>query len=313
MSAPTWGTCTTVKAPLAQVVAFVAHHLGLGAGRVWLFFDDPEDPAAAAVEGISGVRVVRCDARHWRKNGTGKGEKTRPEAHQVRQSQNVGAVYRRTNLDWLVHLDVDEFIWPTRPIREVLAEAPPDAPALRMAPWEALHDPALPDDIFTARAFRRALKGPDYSALKADVFGPYAEMLDQGAISHSAGKCFFRAGVPGLSPRIHTAMIGGERLVLRDVMPDVALLHFHAQDREDWIARLPFRATKGAYRANPPFFVWYSMTDPEGVEKFYRRVQMATPDMLARLAREGVLIEAELGLRAKVAALAEREGRAWPI
>ncbi len=313
MSAPRWGTCTTVKAPLPQVLAFVAHHLGLGAQRVWLFFDDPDDPAAAAVEGLSGVRVVRCDDGHWRKNGTGKGEKTRPEAHQVRQSQNVGAVYRRTTLDWLVHLDIDEFIWPSRPIPEVLAEAPADAPALRMAPWEALHDPALPDDIFTAHAFRRALKGPEFAALKDDVFGPYAEMLDQGAVSHAAGKCFFRAGVEGLSPRIHTAMIKGERLILRAVMADVALLHFHAQDRADWIARLPFRATKGAYRANPPFFVWYSLTGPTGVEDFYNHVQMATPDMLNRLRRAGALIEADLGLRAQVARLAEREGRVWPI
>jgi hypothetical protein len=312
---PTWGTVTTVRAPLPQVLAFVAHHRALGAQRIWLFFDDPDDPAAAAVDGLSGVRVVRCTADHWARAGSGGGKanRRRPEAHQVRQTQNAGFVYRRTNLDWLLHLDVDEFLWPLRPVGRVLAEAPATAPALRLAPWEALHDPALPDDIFTARAFRRALKGEVFEPLRDRLFGPYAEILHQGAISHAAGKCFFRTGLPGLSPRIHTAMLDGERLVLRETQPEIALLHFHAQDRADWIARLPFRATRGAYRANPPFFVWFSGADAAEVAAFYDRIQVANPAMLAQLRDAGALIEADLRLRDRVARLAEQEGRTWAL
>lgn len=312
---PAWGTVTTLKAPLAQVLAFVAHHRALGAQRVWLFFDDPDDPAAAAVEGLSGVRVVRCDAAHWARAGTGggKGARKRPEAHQVRQSQNAGFVYRRTNLDWLLHLDVDEFLWPARPVAEVLAGVPAGVLALRLAPWEALHDATLPDDIFTARHFRRALKRDAHAPLREALFGPYVAMLHQGAISHAAGKCFFRTGVQGLSPRIHTAMLDGEKLVLRETDPDIALLHFHAQDRADWIARLPFRATKGAYRANPAFFVWFSQADAAEVAAFYDRVQVASPAMLDRLRAAGALIEADLRLRGQVARLAAAEGRAWTL
>lgn len=310
---PAWGTCTTVRAPLAQVLAFVAHHRALGARRIWLYFDDPEDPAADTLDGVRGVRVVRCDAQHWARRGVGKGRRQRPDTHQVRQVSNVGALYRNTQLDWVCHLDIDEFLWPSRPVAEVLADAPSEAVALRMAPWEALHDPALPDDIFTARHFRRALKGPDYAALRQTVFGPYAEMLHAGALSHAAGKCFFRAGVMGLKPRIHTGDLNGERLVMRDVLPDIALLHFHAQDAQDWKARLPFRATAGAYRANPPFFVWYSTTDAAGIDAFHDRIQVARPEVLAALRAAGVLIEADLALRAKIAALSEAEKRIWTI
>ena len=46
-AAPSWGTVTTLRAPLAVVLAFVAHHRAAGAAEVWLFFDDPADPAAA--------------------------------------------------------------------------------------------------------------------------------------------------------------------------------------------------------------------------------------------------------------------------
>ena len=313
---PAWGTCTTVRAPLAQVLAFVAHHRSLGARRIWLYFDDPEDPAAGAVEGLRGVRVVRCDAGHWARIGTGKGaekgKRRRPDTHQVRQVANAMQMYGMTRLDWVCHLDIDEFLWPARPVAEVLAGAP-EAPVLRMTPWEALHQPGLPDDIFTARHFRRALKGPDYADLRETLFGPYAEMLHAGAVSHAAGKCFFRAGVPGLRPRIHTGDLNGERLAIREVLSDIALLHFHAQDPVDWRARLPFRATAGAYRANAPFFVWYSTTDAAGIDAFYDRVQVARPEVLAALRAAGALIEADLALRARVAALSTAEERTWTI
>jgi hypothetical protein len=101
--------------------------------------------------------------------------------------------------------------------------------------------------------------------------------------------------------------------VIRDVLPDIALLHFHAQDPADWRARLPFRATAGAYRANAPFFVWYSMTDQAGIDAFYDRVQVARPEVLAALRNSGVLIEADLALRAKVAAFSAAEERTWTI
>lgn len=311
MTAAAWGTCTTVRAPLAQVLAFVAHHRALGARRIWLFFDDPGDPAADALDGVTCLRVVRCDAAHWARNGIGRGARRRPDTHQVRQVANAAAVYRQTRLDWLCHLDIDEFLWPARPVAEVLAAA--DGPVLRMAPWEALHDPALADDIFTARHFRRALKGPAFAALREGLFGPYAEMLHAGAVSHAAGKCFFRTGVAGLSPRIHAARLHGERLVIPAVLPDIALLHFHAQDPADWRARLPFRATAGAYRANPPFFVWYSTTDAAGIDAFYDRVQVARPEVVAALRDAGALIEADLALRARVAALSAAEERPWTI
>lgn len=312
--APTWGTCTTVRAPLPQVLAFIAHHRAIGARRIWLYFDDPDDPAADAVDGLRGVRVVRCDARHWAKDGHGRsGEGRRPDTHQMRQILNAITIYRRTNLHWLCHLDIDEFLWPTRPVAEVLADAAPDVPVLRMAPWEALHDPDLPDDIFTARHFRRAIKGPDHAALRETLFGPYAEVMHAGALSHAAGKCFFRAGVPGLTPRIHTGRLNGAPMTVRAFLPDIALLHFHAQDPVDWKARLPFRATAGAYRANPPLFVWYSTVDAAGIDAFHDRVQRDRPEVRAALRAAGALIEADLALRAKVAALSAEEERTWTI
>lgn len=293
-----WGICTTVKAPADQVRAFVAHHLGLGAARIWLHFDDPDDPAADALAGLPGVEVIRCDFAHWH-GLMGR----RPAKHQNRQSRNMQRVYALDALPWVAHIDVDEFLWPARTVAQVLAEVPADAPLIRMAPHEALHDPALPDDIFTARHFRAALTGQDRAADRARLFGPYAPLLPEGVLSHSAGKCFFRGGLRGMEPRLHGAFRWGERLRVDGFTPDIALLHFHAQDPAAWKDRLAFRIARGAYQYNPPLAQWLGNAAQHEVDAFHAAVQQSTPETLATLRSMGALTTADLGLRAKVAAL----------
>jgi len=294
-----WGLCTTLKAPVDQVMAFVAHHLSLGCTRMWLFFDDPDDPAAAAVAHLSRVTVTRCDDAHWRRI---KGK--RPDKHQNRQGRNMQSVYANRPLPWIAHVDVDEFLLPRQDIGSILGGLHPDLPMLPMAPWEALHDPVLPDDIFTANRFRKALSGDSHAALRNRVFGPYAHLLPKGVLSHSAGKCFFRTGIPGLEPRLHGAFLDGMRLPGGSFSPDVALLHFHAEDPARWLDRLQFRLTRGAYQFNPSLAEWLKAADDRAVRGFYEHVQHATPATLASLRAAGALIETDLGLRAKVDALA---------
>ena len=62
-----WGIVATIKAPLPHVEACVAHHQGLNPAHIWLFFYDPEDPAAEAMTGLAGVTVTRCDRAHWKR------------------------------------------------------------------------------------------------------------------------------------------------------------------------------------------------------------------------------------------------------
>ena len=279
-------------------MAFVAHHLSLGCARIWLYFDDPDDPAAAAVAQLSRVTVTRCDDAHWRRI---KGK--RPERHQNRQARNLQSVYATAPLPWIAHIDVDEFLWPAKDIGTILADQHPDLAQLPMGPWEALHDAALPDDIFTANRFRKALSGDSNAALRACVFGPYAPLLPKGVLSHSAGKCFFRTGIPGLEPRLHGAFLGGLRLPGGSFSPDLALLHFHAEDPVRWLDRLQFRLTRGAYQYNPALADWLTAADDAALRAFYTHVQTVAPATLDALRGADALIGADLGLRARVAEL----------
>ena len=301
-ASPRWGVCTTVRAPVPQVLAFVAHHLSVGAHRVWVHFDDPEDPAARALEGMARVTAIRCDDAYWQRL-CGR----RPPTHQLRQFRNVTRVYRRVRMEFVAHFDVDEYL--TGPdgdianrVAQALAGLPADRHVLRIEPAEALFSPGLADDIFTARYFRRALPAEDQAAQKR-ILGPDGAFLPRGMLSHTVGKCFFRTGIEGMKPNIHGARIDGVRVFGGDFHPDLRLLHFHAESPERWQRGLPFRLSRGAYQFLPALQAHLLAMDGDGHGAFYRAVQTASPDMIARLSEAGLLVEADLRLRDKVARL----------
>lgn len=295
---PDWALVATVKAPEEQVLAFVAHHLDLGAGRVWLYFDNPDDPAFATASRIPRVTAIRCTPDHWART------KGPPERHQNRQARNALRTYRMCDQAWLGHVDIDEFLLPDRPMGEILDSVPPDRVMLRMEPFEALHDPAMPDDIFTARAFRGPLKR-HFRFLHEPVFGRFAPLLSDGMLSHSVGKCFFRTGL-GLTPRLHGASLNEQRLPGPPIDPRVKLLHFHAQDRATWLAALPFRLNRGAYQKREQMKAALTDASAEELAAFYEETQMLTAEKADMLRSEGRLVEVNLRLRQKVSDLLAR-------
>ena len=292
----TWGVCTTVKAPLDQILAFVAWHKHLGAARIWVHLDDP-DPASLHVLGeIEGVEAVACDDAYWR----GK----RPKKHQVRQGHNVQRIYAETDLPVIAHLDVDEYLWPARPVAEILSDWPGEQPFIRARPAEALHEPGLTEDIFTARHFRLPFPKGMSEPHKAATLGAYSELLPSGMLSHKVGKSLFRTGVEGLVPRLHSASIGHKSPPLHmPFYPELIVLHFHAQNRAEWTEAVPRRAERGAYQFNPPLAAFLKEASAAQVDAFYEATQIATPERLAALEADGLLVQAELRLKEKVAAL----------
>jgi hypothetical protein len=294
--APSWAVVATVKAPEEKVLAFVAHHLSLGADQIHLYFDDPDDPAQAAMAAFRRVVVTPCTPAYWTESGG------RHDRHQNRQSRNARDAYGRCRSDWLCHIDVDEFILGKRPIADLLAEIPDDQLVAKLEPFEAMHDPLLPDDIYTSREFRGAIRH-EHWPLRRGALGPYREFNRDGLLSHSNGKVIFRTGVRGLAPRLHAVYMRGTRLEAPDWHPEMKLLHFHAQDRQAWRSALPFRLTRGAYQYRPGLQSFLMGATPEEIDTFYLQTQVLSPDSLAALQAVGRVIVADLGLRKKVAAL----------
>ena len=295
-----WAVVSTMKAPEEKVLAFVAHHLSLGADHLWLFFDDPAQPIPPVLANHPRVTVTPCDDAHWI-----RACKKRPPQHQNRQTQNARLTYREfVTSEWIVHIDVDEFLLTKRPIDDILEETPAETIAMRLEPFEAMHDPLLPDDIYTAREFRGALRH-EYWPRRRAALGPYRKVIRDGMMSHSVGKTIYRTRIPGLLPRLHAVMLNKVMVAPASWQPDIKLLHFHAQDKAAWLAAVPFRITKGAYQFRPELQGFLAEATPEEVDKFYRRTQILPFDLRDVLVKDGRLLIVDLGLRAKVRALGD--------
>jgi Glycosyl transferase family 2 len=281
-----WGLVTTVRAPEALVRAFVTHHLSLGAAQLWLYFDDPDDPAFDTIAAIPGVVATRCSADYWHAIA-----RQRPTKIENRQTRNAQAAYAACTLPWLGHVDVDEYLWPTRPVADLLADVPPDLVMLRMEPFEAMQDAERPGA--PPRLFRGSLKDR-HASLRGEILGRYAEILPNAMLSHSVGKAMFRTGITGMSLRLHGAFLNGTRLRGPAFSRDMVLLHCHAQDQSAWGEALEFRLTRGAYQYQPALQAFLAAASPDELDLFWRETQVLTPEKQAQLRGAGRLVEADL-------------------
>lgn len=293
-SATTWGLVATVKAPDAQILGFAAWHLELGAHRLYIYLDDPKSEAVAAtLRAHPKVRVTICDEGYWRRCGL-----ARPEKHQVRQSKNATRAYRlRAEVDWLAHIDCDEFLCPDHSVDAALSALPNTTRTARMRPQEALADSP---DLY--KAFLPS--SPERPQIVDRLYPTFSDHLRGGFVSHTAGKVFVRSGQRDLILRIHNAFLNGQQNPGEAELPSVALLHRHAESWTEWRERFEYRFAKGSYRPDLPparaadrggmnlhtLFQWLMDSEgPDGLRLFFDEVMSAQGGLPDRLEAEGLL------------------------
>ena len=297
---PTWGVVATIRAPARDILDFAAHHLELGAHRVHVYLDEANPQAEAALRAHPKCRVTLCDEGYWHRRRKRAG---RPDAHQPRQSLNAThCLNRRPQVDWLAHIDVDEFLWPAAPLSEQLAALPGDCLSARVRPVEALApdpDDPPPDGVRWFKSCAR-LPGPRRDETET-IYPGYGAHLNGGFLSHVAGKVFVRTGLPDVSLRIHNALRNGEKDTHPPELRGTRLCHLHATGWQDWHARLRYRHASGAYRPDIkpagggalPIHDLLARIEAEGGEAglraFFTETCTATPALRARLAAHGHL------------------------
>ncbi|MEX0368990.1 MAG: glycosyltransferase family 2 protein [Tateyamaria sp.] len=301
----TWGLSATILAPAQDILRFAAHHLELGAHRLYIYLDDDNRAAFDALKPHPKVRVQICDESHWARLG-GK----RPEKHQVRQTRNATQAYaRRTEVDWLIHMDVDEFLVPDTPVSEMLSTLDARATSARVRPMELLGGS---DDAYKAFIPASGQRSKIVNALYP-TFGPY---LTGGFLSHVAGKLFVRTGLPDVTVRIHNAFHGKTMMADAVELPHIALAHRHAASWSAWRAAYAYRLEKGSYRAelkpatrpedggqtlHDLFRQLYADKGEDGLSAFYDEVVGDSAALRARLDAQGLLRIAPLDLDGAVA------------
>lgn len=298
---PTWGIVATAKAPLEDILNFCAHHLSIGAHRIYLYLDDGDAKAAELLAKHPKMRVFETNAAWWEKRGR------RPDKHQVRQSTNVRhACNRRQEVDWLAHIDVDEFLWPQGSIADDLGKLDPQVKTVRVRPVEALaQDPMHPttDTCFKCLIADRT----ERRETTLRVFPQFGQFLNSGFLSHVQGKVFIRMGL-GMTMKIHNAYLGELENPDSVELGGVNLLHMHAESWEQWRSRFEYRLEKGSYRADLKAPVatefggvrlhdlFTALRDEQGeagLRAFYNEICVASPELLTRLAEENLLFRCD--------------------
>lgn len=299
-NAPRWGLVSTVKGPLRHIARFAAHHLELGADRIDLYLDDP-DPGTMAALSHPRLNVTACDDVWWKSIG-----KKRPPQHQLRQSLNATISYRASELDWLGHIDMDEFLLTKAPIAAALRDAGGEFDQLRMLPAEVLSSPD--GTIRHFKLTRDAAQQP--VAVAEEIYPNFGMHLRDGFISHTNGKVFASPGIENARMGVHSLKINGTRIAGSGPLPGIYVGHLHAPDWTHFRAHLEFRRAEGSYRERPdstqlgmaPLLDFLRAESGEdGLRQMFDELCLDTPDLRARLASHNMLLTHNLDLDSAVA------------
>ncbi|MDZ4393649.1 glycosyltransferase family 2 protein [Cypionkella sp.] len=223
-----WSVVATVSEPAPLVAAFVAACVVRGATEVHLYLDTPQPALEAALAGVPGCVLIRCDAAYWRALPEG-----RPWAPSDRQRYNLQGAYDNSRVDWLLHIDADEFLSRGGDVAAALAALPASCLVAQVPVVERVYLTAPdPDDIFDG-VFRRPNPLPLQAQVDA-IDGAVAPFLRQGMTGYPSSKAFFRTG-RGLQTDIHSA----RNVTLADISPlqGWQLHHFDGLTLQSWIGK----------------------------------------------------------------------------
>jgi len=304
-----WSVCATVKAPADDVLRFVAYYLDAGADCIWVFLDNPNPDAYAALEHHPKCRVVTCDIDYWQRI-FGR----RPKKHQVRQTQNATRTLARAGaVDWLLHADVDEFLEAPHSIATMLGDIPHNAVTARVRPMELLSAETFNGGKMAFKDFVPA--GPNRDTIVQQLYPQYGAVVKGGFLSHLAGKVFVRTDHPHMELRIHNAFLDGVKNPHEVTLNDMSLAHLHAPDWASWQAHFDYRLEKGAYRADlapaqprekggvtlhEVLSGIVAQSGMTGLRQFFDEVCADTPALRERLEARGLLKIHDLQLDAKL-------------
>ena len=294
-----WGLSATILAPTTDILRFAAYHLEAGAHRLYIYLDDDNQSAYQALKAHPKVRVQSCTADWWDRQNQG-----RPKKHQVRQTVNATHAYhRKAEVDWLIHMDVDEFLVCDTPVADVLASVTGDTRAVRVRPMEVLAGDGT--------AFKKFIpNGPSRAATVAQLYPTFGAYLNGGFLSHLAGKIFVRTGLSDVRVQIHNAF-AADLEIPAETPSGIDLAHLHAPSWDHWFNAFAYRQNQGSYRPglkpNRPrdkgglsmheLFDLITAEDPNnGLKSFFAEVCADTPDLRARLDQHGLLRQYNLKL-----------------
>ena len=301
MSKASWGIVMTVREPAQLVLANVHYHLSHGASEVHVFLDDPEDPVAELLEGVDGCLVYRCDQKHWERINRGR----QPPRQVRRQSLNATSGYQQSSLDWLIHMDADEFIFQKRSLTEELTYTPRTPGFVALPVRERAYIKGQQESLFDG-SFRVPFEGS--SSLEPALFGEIARFMNNGVLGHASGKSCNPTG-QNLNISIHAPRNEeGDRIPALYSTSSV-LLHFDGLTRLHWMTKMlrydagnP-KGMVGRNRMVQLDFIQNECSGLEDIGDFHDKLKSVSDDQNERMTALGLLehLPFDVGDRARAA------------
>ncbi len=226
---------STLRAPLRQTLSFVRYHLNIGIDALFLFFDDPDDPALEILASCSQVTATACSPAYWRRLG----HDAVPGFHERQLvNANVGMIIAiQHSCQWLLHIDCDQLVKPCRNLHEVLGESRADI--LRLSLLEALPQAEEHDGAFSPVLFKTMIGA--WQKRMALLLGCHGAFFDGVYFrGHTASKTAVRLGSGITRMGIHAPV--AREGVVRETTDQLLLLHYGCIGIEEWMRKWEWRA-----------------------------------------------------------------------
>jgi hypothetical protein len=291
---PTISLTTTIRAPIEESLHFVRYHLSEGVDQIYLFFDDPNDPAIPFLENIEQVVCTKCDEKHW---GDIDPRNLSIEERQHYNSRVGLEMARTNNQEWIIHIDSDELVYSKKGIKEYFRTIKPSVQVVNFPTLEAVQHGYEYDNVFTdISTFKIAppqiygnrkdrnvlrLKGAYQElAKKAVTYLGYEKTFSNGYIyGHVLGKSATRTSANITRLGNHYPTQEGGKPLNTIVAKKAWLLHFEVQGMASWHKKWERRYNGEATSTSMPprtekigekFISFYSSGDTEKLQGLYQ-------------------------------------------
>jgi hypothetical protein len=275
---------STMRESPEIVAAFVAHHLTTDADEVMIFLDEAQPEVQAMLATVPRCRVTVCDEDYWREKNGG----IRPPRIVPRQLFNAENYRSTTKSEWLVHIDSDEFLILSGPLRPRLAAVEETINVLRIQNFERimLRDSPPPAHIFEGQ-FRGRIESA--AADPEAIFGQDAKFFGNGLSGYFRGKTITRVHSRKMMLLHPKQGVGARRTVDRAAG---MLLHFDGFTQLHWVAKM-IRQAAADQKGHPGRMAQmeFMSAATSGSEKMslFQRINMLDHATLDKLAALGVL------------------------
>lgn len=230
------GIVSTVRVSLRDLEMFVNYHLNSGIDRMFLFFDDPDDPCLDSMANDGRLACVRCDDRYW---GARERDSLTIEERQIHNANYALEFAKRESIDWLIHIDSDELLFAgSRTIKHSLAVLPREIQCVSFPTLEALPEPHYTVHEFRqTRWFKSVHAKIPYATTIARLLGCRQAFKGGFFKAHSAGKSAVRVTADMESMGIHRpqARRGAELRAVKS--RSVFTLHYDCCTLAAWLTK----------------------------------------------------------------------------